>query len=593
MAVGALIPAVRWTAYDADGTPSPGAKLYTYLSGLSTPQAVYSDSALTTPRTNPVVADAVGQFPTFYTAAVAYRIFMTDANGTTLIPNTDNVYDFAQVQLATAGSSTGAALVGFLNSGSGVIATTVQAKLREWLSLKNDFGAVGDNSTDDSAAVEAWLAACHATGRKGHAEAGRYRLTRQVAVTLTNDNPLYIFGDSPGSNVSPYGTHFVLGTALASNDVPAIYINGATQTAWVTVDSIRVSASSVLTGSGMQIKNVSGRVVVRNSRFVGFAGRGLWIYSAVGMLLDAVFCDQNGRGLDVDGVTSHAEGCIIASKFASNTTSQIDINAGTTYLHIAGTTVYGGNSLPVAPGVRFLGAAIVGLGFYQCNFESSSPAMVAGSGIGVNDLTVEGCTFNPTFTSGTGYAIDLDSVAGARIQHNSFDCNPSLGATIIGVRIANAASRQLEIGPNTFVNGGAGTLTPYSLPTSTALVYGIDPAGAVFSAVKVNQTAKAMQVKGPTFELANAAIQSLTDAPEGWAMVNLDEDNDAAMVYFRGISGSVTIPPAMDPSSRFSTTAGNATTCNIYWDAGDARYEIQNLRGAARTISIVLIGSGF
>lgn len=43
-----------------------GAKLYTYLTGTSTPQAVYSDYTLTTPHANPVVADANGVFPAIY-----------------------------------------------------------------------------------------------------------------------------------------------------------------------------------------------------------------------------------------------------------------------------------------------------------------------------------------------------------------------------------------------------------------------------------------------------------------------------------------------------------------------------------------------
>lgn len=55
-------------------------------------------------------------------------------------------------------SSTGASLVGFLQSGVGAVARTVQAKLSETVSVK-DFGAVGDGVTDDSAAFIAALAA--------------------------------------------------------------------------------------------------------------------------------------------------------------------------------------------------------------------------------------------------------------------------------------------------------------------------------------------------------------------------------------------------------------------------------------------------
>ncbi|MGE0109993.1 glycosyl hydrolase family 28-related protein [Aquabacterium sp.] len=50
----------------------------------------------------------------------------------------------------------GAALVGFQQAGSGAVATTVQSKLRESVSVK-DFGAAGGGTTDDTAALQAAL----------------------------------------------------------------------------------------------------------------------------------------------------------------------------------------------------------------------------------------------------------------------------------------------------------------------------------------------------------------------------------------------------------------------------------------------------
>jgi hypothetical protein len=75
----------------------------------------------------------------------------------------------AGVTAQTTVSNFGAA-VGYLPAGTGAVATTMQAKLRESVSVK-DFGAVGDGVTDDSAA----FTAADATGFAYRIPNGKYK----------------------------------------------------------------------------------------------------------------------------------------------------------------------------------------------------------------------------------------------------------------------------------------------------------------------------------------------------------------------------------------------------------------------------------
>jgi microcystin-dependent protein len=67
---------------DAAGIPRAGAQLFFYQTGTNTPQATYSDPALTVPNTNPVIADSAGQFGNiFLLQSPAYKVVLEDAQG--------------------------------------------------------------------------------------------------------------------------------------------------------------------------------------------------------------------------------------------------------------------------------------------------------------------------------------------------------------------------------------------------------------------------------------------------------------------------------------------------------------------------------
>lgn len=68
------------------GAPIAGAKATFYLTGTDTLTDTYTTEALTTPNTNPVIADSAGRFPPIYLdPTVSYRLKLFDANDVLLV----------------------------------------------------------------------------------------------------------------------------------------------------------------------------------------------------------------------------------------------------------------------------------------------------------------------------------------------------------------------------------------------------------------------------------------------------------------------------------------------------------------------------
>jgi hypothetical protein len=127
------------------GAVLTGGKLYTYLAGTTTPATTYTTSAGNVARTNPIILDAAGRVSgggeIWLTVGVTYKFVLTDSNDV-LIGTYDNI---------PSTFNTDASLVSYTPAGANAVTTTVQAKLRQYVSVI-DFGAVGDGSTNDTAA---------------------------------------------------------------------------------------------------------------------------------------------------------------------------------------------------------------------------------------------------------------------------------------------------------------------------------------------------------------------------------------------------------------------------------------------------------
>ena len=176
-----LTPSPFMQFFTAGGVPLVGGKLYTYAAGTSTLLATYTDATGTQFNSNPVILDSRGEAAVWLDTA-AYKFKLTDSTDVE-IWTADNIE--GSVGAADLAASTGSSLVGYIAAGSGAVATTVQTKLRESVSVQ-DFGADPAGAVDATAAINAALAAskCVSFGDAGDTYTISGTLTVQTGSTL-------------------------------------------------------------------------------------------------------------------------------------------------------------------------------------------------------------------------------------------------------------------------------------------------------------------------------------------------------------------------------------------------------------------------
>ena len=162
------MPAPEIQYLNAAGQPLAGAFLCSFAAGTSTPLATYTDSTAGTPNTNPIVLDSNGRASVWVGSSLYKFVLYVGGNGA--CPGTgavqwsqDNVSDttlyFAN-WVKTAGTAT---VLSYTAPLSGAVQETVSARLAQRISVR-DFGAKGDGSTDDSAAILAAMSIANSYG---------------------------------------------------------------------------------------------------------------------------------------------------------------------------------------------------------------------------------------------------------------------------------------------------------------------------------------------------------------------------------------------------------------------------------------------
>ena len=440
--------------FDNSGGMLSGGLIYTYAAGTTTPEATYTSNTGASALPNPIVLDASGRIPTgqiWLSYGVGYKFTVKTSTGT-LIGTYDNIPSAAlpplvndavsiayeqgtnttagafivgQTYLITSLGSTNFQLIGasantvgiyFIATGVGAgtgtaqLTRTVQAKLRDSVSVK-DFGAIGDGTTDDTAAFAAAIAA-----------------SKQIYM--------------------PIGTYLVSSIVFNTSGLSGVTFTGASTTQTIIKGTVAATDLFSVYGTNNQI-NVFERFTLDMSLMSNVAtSRGLYLSRTWG---------NSFRNVNVKNSGSNAISCYLATGTYTSIFDNCDFGSGSGVVKLQGislsdavtTITFIGCSFgsmisdnavsitllqPIVQGAldKFVLSNTVGFSILNGDIEGTGTYLVLGSSVGhLASSNNQLVGFTGTYSSGTfigGYLMD-------QYGGTPFTLSPNAGTTHNGAII--------------------------------------------------------------------------------------------------------------------------------------------------------------
>lgn len=193
------------------------------------------------------------------------------------------------VQAAIAAVSTSSSASTVYNQGStGAVNTTVAGKLRESVSVK-DFGAVGDGTTDDTAAVQAAVTSCTSLGGSVYVPPGTYLITH-----LTLVSNLCLHGAGPGVST------------LKQKNASNLDFIGTTTLNHVTIRDLTFNGNKTnQTSMGAGIVLSASDVVITNCEVTNFHAYGIYLVNGTGCKISDCTVTSNASVGILGGVAAN------------------------------------------------------------------------------------------------------------------------------------------------------------------------------------------------------------------------------------------------------------------------------------------------
>jgi hypothetical protein len=551
------------------------------------------------------------------------------------------------------GASTDPSCQGFVQGGTGATTRTWQDKARDTVSAK-DFGAVGDNSADDTTALQRCINQAQTIHGACYIPAGRYKTTSALSVT----SRVAIYGDGyQASGVHAYipccgvanltaaevanATTIIPsstsnGINVATNDAAQIYnlqIAYTTQpTALSGITAITVTGATSGTCSFTKISDV----------MIAGADRGISVTDCVQWSIERVyFYNQVSYGILVNSTTAipssdwlianntflsgsattlyhialsgQGGGRVVGNKLNSggsiNTTRGILVNPTVANsLSIEPLTIVGNSIEGVQTSIEFFGPSIstgssstqiVITGNQLWNSQSAGGGCIVTSAGPASSMWISGLVISGnhcTHQGGGGTNITIDGAQNVNIVGNTFG-NVSGGSTAVSIGATTANVRTVS---NVCQSG---TTCPRNM-----FLNGLDLYGSTSGAVSINPQAAAGTFNFNLPTAAGTAGQPLLSggggaaaqtygtlgvAAGGTGQTTLSADN---ILYGAGTGGIGTGRCSMDGNQSIScASTGSGTPQNVLTnsasDTNAAAMVFQKSRSGANTNANDAVGA--